>query len=147
MKKAERFERLLSIFDTAIEAYNTAPNLDPIQRRGGNAWFENYKRIVNEEKELGKVGRLKLIESQALTEFNESYSAISLHFWKLIKEKGIDLERKDVLQIVLDRGRIRSMDEYEIITDSIVDLQQSGYSEETISTLSTMLGDFETRRF
>jgi hypothetical protein len=89
---------------------------------------------------------LSYTENDIFTHWNESGGPDVERFWQLIKERGLPFERRDKIREILNRGRIRNDIEYDVVTDSIVILQQIGkISGEEAKKLSDMLGAFEKR--
>jgi hypothetical protein len=81
-----------------------------------------------------------------LTYWNESIDNHVDEFWNELYKNNIDFERKDTIQKVLKRGKIKDIHEFNNIIDNIVVAEQIGrINKEQVIELNNMIGDFEDR--
>lgn len=143
-QRANRLARTVDVAETVIRA---SRELSAREKREMLKFGEETKRFALEpEPRFRRVESLEYLESEFLTYWNESIGPDTETFWKLIKQAGIDFERRDVIQDVLRRGRIASIHEYDAIVDNIVIVEQEGIvSPAEVRELSRMLGEYESR--
>jgi len=67
-----------------------------------------------------------IIVSDFLTYYNEGGGPDVEEFWRRVQEAGLPFERKDVLGIVLNRDRVRTRSEYDIVIDTAIPASQTG---------------------
>jgi len=152
MKTKRLYENELTAFvklvQLAIESYTQYP---PYAQEHVDS---TVRHLEHERSEAingpGKYRNLRSLDQRVddiLIYFNEGAGTTVDYFWKRIKEEGLPYERKDVLKIVLERGKIRGRQEYDVVTDTFVPAQQEGrISAEEFERLSNMLGEYENRR-
>lgn len=101
---------------------------------------------LNPEPQFKKVASIKYLETDFFTYWNESADKEVDKFWIELHKNGIDFEKKDTIQTVLKRGKIKDIQEFDNIIDNIVAAEQVGRinREQTIE-LNKMIGDFENR--
>lgn len=67
-------------------------------------------------------------------------------FWSAVAERGLPFKRHDVISEVLERGRIRTLGEYDHVTDGLVLLEEEGrITPAERKKLERMLAEYEGR--
>ncbi len=145
MTYQERAERLSKAVDIAIEIINESDRFgDDFKTPMINFCTQIKQMALNPEPQFKKVVSIKYLENDFLTYWNESADREVDKFWKELHKNGIDFEKKDTIQTVLKRGKIKDIHEFDNIVDNIVVAEQIGrINKEQANELSNMIGDFE----
>jgi hypothetical protein len=89
---------------------------------------------------------LAQLEDIFFTEWNEGSGEDVERFWRLVAERGLPFERRDIVREILSRGRINNEMEFQTITDAIVIQAQLGrISPAEADKLGKILERFEQR--
>ncbi len=144
-ERADRLAKTADIADKIIRDSNTIPEASKHQ-------FLNWGQLVkdkalNPEPPFRKVVSIKFLENDFLIYWNESEGPDIDKFWKELNEKEIDFERKDIIQLVLKRKKIKNIHEYNYVTDNIVVAEQIvRIDKEQVAELNRLLSEFEQRQ-
>ena len=102
---------------------------------------------LNPEPQFKKVASLKYLENDFLIYWNEADGEDIEKFWIELYKNGIDFERKDTIQAVLKRKRIKDIPEYDSVIDNIVVAEQIGRIDKSqVKELNQLIGEFEQRQ-
>ena len=111
----------------------------------------NYYNILidlleNPRKEHQNSKSLKSLESDFLYYWNEAQNDDTNKFWDEIQNSGLKFKRKDKLNEVFKRGKIKNEIEYNYIIDiMIVAFQLGKINEEQFKLLNKYVGEFEKK--
>jgi hypothetical protein len=90
---------------------------------------------------------LRQSEADFFIYWNEASGPDVEQFWIQLIAIGLPFKRKDVLGMILKRGRIRGRTEYDIVIDTIVPAEQTGrISSLDAALLAKYLAEYEARR-
>ena len=144
----ERAERLAKTIDIAEKIIVESKSLDEKTRTHFLKWGREIKNMVlNPEPKFKKVASIKYLENDFLIYWNEADGEDIEKFWTELYKNGIDFERKDTLQAVLKRKRIKDIQEYDSIIDNIVAAEQIGRIDKNqVKELNQLIGEFEQRQ-
>lgn len=102
---------------------------------------------LNPEPQFKKLVSLKYLESDFFTFWNESTGLDVDKFWDRIFESKLGYVRKDAIQDVLKRKKIKDIHEFNFITDNIVGYKQTGQlNQEQVIELNKYIGEFDGRK-
>ncbi|MFK7980416.1 MAG: hypothetical protein AB8G86_10570 [Saprospiraceae bacterium] len=102
---------------------------------------------LNPKPQFRKVASLKYLENDFLIYWNETKGVDVENFWKKISTNKLTFKRKDILQKILKRKRIKDIHEYNVIVDKLVIAQQlEQINKEEFKLLSRLIGEFEEKR-
>lgn len=142
----ERYNKLVQIMDLVKYVTENSSILTPAEKKMTLGDQAIDRQDVEECFQTKNTSGLSQMEKIILTPWNENYDEDSELFWRLAKEKGIDIQRVDYLSKILKRGKIANFTEYEFLNDAIVILEQEGkVSESEAMELKAMIGKFEER--
>lgn len=103
--------------------------------------------VLNPEPRFKRLASLKQSENEFLTFWNESSGPQVEKFWSLVHENKLGYLRKDVINDVLRRKKIKSIHEFDTVTDNIVVYEQIGrINKQQVIELNNYLGEFEKRK-
>ncbi len=143
-------EKLFQAIDLAIEAYKKYPpkNWTPDIVTMVTTNLENDKnRITNAEKKFRTLGSLKYHVEAVFTFFQEGTGEAVEYFWKRIEEEGLDYERVNKLEKILNKGKIKGRIEYDYVIDMILVAEQKQLiTTEELKKLNQMIGEYESKR-
>ncbi len=144
----ERAERLAKTIDIAEKVIVNSKSLDEKTINHFINWGREIKHMaLNPQPQFKKVASLKYLENDFLIYWNEANGEDIEKFWTEILKNGIDFERKDTIQAVLKRKRIKNIHEYDSIIDKIVTAEQIGRIDKTqVKELNQLIGEFEQRQ-
>ncbi|WP_132215145.1 hypothetical protein [Mariniflexile fucanivorans] len=144
----ERAEQLVKTIDIAKKVIVNSKSLDDKTRTHFLNWGRDIKNMaLNPEPQFKKVASLKYLKNDFLIYWNEEDGKDIEKFWSKLYENGIDFEKKDTIQAVLKRKRIKDIHEYESVIDNIVVAEQMGRINKTqVKVLNQMIGEFEQRQ-
>ncbi len=147
MTYQERAERLSKAVDIAVKIVNESERFrDDFKTPMINFCTQVKQLALNPDPQFKKVASIKYLERDFLTYWNESADKEVDKFWAEIHKNGIDFEKKDTIQTVLKRGKIKNIHEFDNIIDNIVVAEQIGrINQEQVIELNKMIGDFENR--
>ncbi len=147
MTYQERAERLSKAVDIAVRIVNESERFgDDFKTPMINFCNQVKQMALNPEPQFKKVTSIKYLENDFLTYWNESADKEVEKFWIEIHKNGIEFEKKDTIQTVLKRGKIKDIHEFDTIIDNIVVEEQIGrINQEQVIELNKMIGDFENR--
>lgn len=99
---------------------------------------------LNPEPQFKKLVSLKYLESDFFTFWNESKGTDVDKFWDRVFQSKLGYVRKDAIQDVLKRKKIKNIHEFDFIIDNIVVYEQTGrLNHEQVIELNKYIGDFE----
>jgi hypothetical protein len=102
---------------------------------------------LNPEPKFRRLASLKYLESDFFIFWNESNGPDVDKFWHRVFESNLGYVRKDAIQDVLKRKKIKNVHEFDFITDNIVVYQQTGrLNEQQAIELNHYIGEFEKRK-
>jgi hypothetical protein len=102
---------------------------------------------LNPEPQFRRIVSLKYLESDFFTFWNESSGADVDKFWHRVFESKLGYVRKNAIQAVLKRRKIKNVHELDFITDNIVVYEQTGrLNQEQLIELNKYIGEFEIRK-
>lgn len=144
----QRAERLAKTIDIAEKVIIDSKSLDEKTRTHYLKWGREIKHMaLNPEPQFKKVASLKYLENDFLIYWNEADGEDIEKFWTELYKNGIDFERKDTLQAVLKRKRIKDIHEYDSVIDNIVFAEQIGRIDKNqVKELNQLIGEFEQRQ-
>jgi len=147
MTYRDRAERLSKAVDIAVKIVNESERFgDDFKTPMINFCNQVKQMALNPEPQFKKVASIKYLENDFLTYWNESADKEVDKFWIELHKNGIDFEKKDTIQTVLKRGKIKDIHEFDNIIDNIVVAEQIGrIDQEQVIKLNKMIGDFENR--
>lgn len=147
MTYQDRAERLSKAVDIAVKIVNESERFgDDFKTPMINFCNQVKQMALNPESQFKKVVSIKYLENDFLTYWNESADKEVDKFWIELHKNGIDFEKKDTIQTVLKRGKIKDIHEFDNIIDNIVVAEQIGrINPEQVIELNKMIGDFENR--
>lgn len=145
----EQAESLSKAIDIAISSFQNYPpkgfdksHIDHII----NTYLDARNRALNPEPQFEKISSLKYIVEEVFTYFQEATGETVNVFWKQIKNSALPYQRKNKLEKILKRNKIKNKIEYDFITDVIVPYEQEGLiSKEDIKALNFLLQEFEKK--
>jgi len=79
---------------------------------------------LNPEPQFKKLASLRYLENDFLIYWNEANDKGIEDFWTEVYKKGIDFQRKDSIQAVLKRKRIKDIHEFNNEIDNIIVAKQ-----------------------
>jgi hypothetical protein len=95
---------------------------------------------------MASMRSLSSLEEAFFGYWNEAQGPHVEQFWAAIAERGLPFERHDVIREVLERGRIRTLGEYDHVTDGLVLLEEEGrITSAERKKLEQMLAEYEGR--
>jgi hypothetical protein len=104
-------------------------------------------KALNPEPQFKKLVSLKYLESDFFTFWNESTGSDVDKFWDRVFKSKLGYVRKDAIQDVLKRKKIKNIHEFDFITDNIVVYEQTGrLNQEQVIELNKYIGEFEKRK-
>ena len=147
MTYQDRAERLSKAVDIAVKIVSESERFgDDFKTLMINFCNQVKQMALNPEPQFKKVASIKYLENDFLTYWNESPDKEVDRFWIELHKNGIDFEKKDTIQTVLKRGKIKDIHEFDNIIDNIVVAEQIGrINQEQVIKLNKMIGDFENR--
>ncbi|TAJ13471.1 hypothetical protein DMA11_08635 [Marinilabiliaceae bacterium JC017] len=123
----ERAERLSKAVDIAVKIIQESDSHgDDFKTPMVNFCNQVKQMALNPEPQFRKVASIKYLENDFLIYWNESADKEVDKFWIELHKNGIDYEKKDTIQAVLKRGRIKNIHEFDNIIDNIVVAEQIG---------------------
>jgi hypothetical protein len=147
MSYEDRAIRLAKAVDIALQIIDQSNDISVDLKKAMISFSEETKYMaLNPKPQFKKVASIKYLESDFLTYWNESIDNHVDEFWNELYKNNIDFERKDTIQKVLKRGKIKDIHEFNNIIDNIVVAEQIGrINKEQVIELNNMIGDFEDR--
>ncbi|MCB0704277.1 MAG: hypothetical protein KDC34_03170 [Saprospiraceae bacterium] len=144
----ERAEQLAKAIDIAEKIMLSSKSLDDITKTHFLNWGRELKNLaLHPEPVFRKIASLKYLENDFLVYWNEAEGKDVEDFWIEIYKNGIDYERKDTIQAVLKRNKIKDVHEYDNVIDNIVVAEQIGrINTEQVIELNRLIADFEQRQ-
>jgi hypothetical protein len=101
---------------------------------------------LNPEPQFKKLVSLKYLENDFFIFWNESTGPDVAKFWDRVFESKLGYDRKDAIQAVLKRKKIKNIHEFDFITDNIVVYKQTGrLRQDQVNELNKYIGEFEKR--
>lgn len=105
------------------------------------------KELLDPGSRFRTVLSLRQTETDFFIYWNEASGPDVEQFWIQLMAIGLPFKRKDVLGIILKRGRIRGRTEYDIVMDTIIPAEQTGrISTLEAALLAKYLAEYEARR-
>lgn len=141
----ERAERLGKAIDIAEKIISQSLEMEFSLKKAMLSFGNTTKNdALNPEPEFRKIASIKYLEDDFLIYWNEAKGSDIESFWKEIYSKKIGFERKDVIELVIKRNKIKNKNEYNTIIDTIVVAEQIGrITTEQREILSELIGQFE----
>jgi hypothetical protein len=144
-ERAERLAKTIDIADKIVRESQTIP--DNSKHHFLNWGREIKDKALNPEPQFKKVASIQFLENDFLIYWNEAKGPDIDKFWTEIHKSGIDFERKDTIQTVLKRNKIKDIHEYDDVIDNIVVAEQTGrIGQEQVKELNRLIGEFEQRQ-
>ena len=107
---------------------------------------EMKESALNPEPQFRKVASLKYLENDFLIYWNESEGEDVEKFWKKVSINKLSFKRKDVIQSVLKRKKIKDIHEHNIIVDRLIVAQQLGQiNQSEVKLLNQLISKFEKK--
>jgi hypothetical protein len=103
------------------------------------------RQALHPEPPFANLKSLAYLQDAFFTFWNESRGAHVARFWHTLAERGLPFAREDVIGRVLQRGRIRTVLEYEHVTDTMGASTQGKLSTTDQQRLSDMLDAYEKK--
>ena len=139
-KYLQRAEMFAKAVDIGADLLHGTPHADHLIKFG-----RQVKDLAQRPSQT--LAGLRQLEAAFFTYWNETSGPHVDRFWRLVAESDLPYTRTDVIGDVLQRGRIRSITEYEVVVDALVGAQQVGtISSEQAALLSDLIGRYEHRR-
>jgi hypothetical protein len=144
----EKAEQLAKTIDIAEKVIVGSKSLDEKTRTHFFNWGREIKNMaLNPKPQFKKVASLKCLENDFLIYWNEAHGEDIEKFWTEVYKNRIDFERKDTIQAVLKRNKIKDIHEYDSVIDNIVVAEQIGRIDKIqVNKLNKMIGEFEQRQ-
>lgn len=144
----EKAERLSKTIDIAEKVIIDSKTLDEKTRTHFFEWGRKIKHLaLNPDPLFKKVASLKYLENDFLIYWNEADGLDVEKFWTELYKNEIDYNRKDTLNAVLKRKRIKDIQEYDSVIDNIVVAEQIGRIDKgQVKELNQLIGEFEQRQ-
>jgi hypothetical protein len=143
----KRAKEYLEALEIAIEILETNSSIDVEMKKR----MMEYTRLeinltLNREKKFRNISSLSISEKEYFTYWNEATGDHVEKFWNEIRNAELNYKRKNYLEDILKRNRIKNIHEFNYVVDTLIIAQQ----EERISTkeaklLNDYLADFEKR--
>lgn len=149
MKKRKTYQESAELLARAIDIAETilknSKSLDEKTKNHFVNWGKEIRRMaLNPEPQFKKIASLKYLENDFFIYWNESEGKDIEDFWLEIYKAGIGFKRKDTIQAVLKRKRIKDIHEFNNIIDNIVVAEQIGQiNKEQVIELNRMIAQFE----
>jgi hypothetical protein len=144
----ERAQKLASAVDIAKEILNTSSEFTDFEKKEYLKLGEVVKGLaLNPRKGFKRMDSLKYLESDYFVHWNEIENPEGHKFWTELYKKGLYRERRNIIEKVLKRNKIKTIAEFEFINDTIVVAEQTGHITESQSKqLNQLMGDFEFKQ-
>ena len=144
----ERAEQLAKVVDIADKIIRNSTTLSEESKLQILNWGQQIKHMaLNPEPPFKKVASIKYLENDFLTYWNESSGPDIEKFWAELNQCGIDFKRKDIIQTVLKRKKIKDIHEYDGVIDNIVVGEQRGQiNNDQVIELNKLIEEFEKRK-
>lgn len=143
-ERKEMFIEALSIGDVIISATNeTEENVKTAFLK----FSDNVRSALSDpDPKFQNLKSLAYVENDYFAYWNEATGEHVEKFWKEMSTRSFPFGRKDILQAVLKRKKIKDEHEYHYLVDSIVVLQQEGrITHDEAALLSRYMDDFENK--
>ncbi len=143
----ERAKKLAKTIDIADIIVKKSKFLDEKTRDHFVNWGQELKKLaLNPEPQFKKIASLKYLENDFLIYWNEADGKDIEDFWIEVYQNGIDFQRKDSIQAVLKRKRIKDIHEFDNVIDNMVVAEQIGrLNKEQVIELNKMIAEFEKK--
>jgi len=147
-KYEEQADKLAKAVDIAEQTIKESTNFNADLVKPMLDFVKQIKHnALNPEPKFKKIVSLKYLESDFFTFWNESNGPDVDKFWKRVFESKLGYVKKDAIQDVLRRKKIKNIHEFDFITDNIVVYAQTGQlSQEQVIDLNKYIGEFEKRK-
>lgn len=148
MTYKERAERLAKAIDIAHKIIENSKTISEESKSNFFNWGQQIKKLaLNPEPQFKKVVSIKYLENDFLTYWNEGNGPDIENFWTELDQNGINFKRKDIIQAVLKRKRIKDIYEYDHVIDTIVIAEQmEQINHDQVIELNQLIGEFEGRQ-
>jgi hypothetical protein len=145
---AKRAAELIKAIDIAEHIVRASQSLPPevidAMLRSGRL---TKQQLLDPESRFRTASSLRQSEADFFIYWNEASGPDVEQFWIQLMAIGLPFKRKDVLGMILKRGRIRGRTEYDIVIDTIVPAEQTGrISSLDAALLAKYLAEYEARR-
>jgi hypothetical protein len=146
----EQAEKLIKAIDIAIEVIKTNPP-NGFNEQHIEIVLQTYERVknslLNPDPKYLNLGSLKYKIQDVFTYFNEGTGETVNEFWRRIKESGLPYYRENKLEKILSKKKIKNLQEYDYVIDTMVPFKQEGAISETdFELLSQLIGEYETKK-
>ena len=123
-----------------------ATNDEDFRRSFREFILDMRKSCIQREQRFMNMASVNMAINDFLVYYNEGGGPDVEEFWRRVQEAGLPFERKDVLRIVLNRDRVRTRSEYDIVIDTAIPASQTGrITEEQCSRLLQLAENYEQR--
>jgi hypothetical protein len=152
MSKTSKYEeqagKLVKVIDIAEQIIKEAPDFNAELAKPTLDFYTRIKYMVlNPEPQFKKLVSLKYLESDFFALWNEASGPDVDKFWNRIFQSKLGYVRKDTIQAVLKRGKVKNIQEFDFVTDNIVVYEQTGLlNQEQVIKLKKHIGEFEGRK-
>jgi hypothetical protein len=146
-KYEEQADKLAKAVDIAEQVIKGSADFNPALAKPMLDFGTQVKhKALNPEPQFKKIASLKYLESDFFTFWNESGGPDVDKFWDKVFESRLGYFRKDEIQDVLKRKRIKNIHEFHFITDNIVVYEETGrLNHEQVTELNEYIAEFERR--
>jgi len=142
--------KLAKACDIAIEIFGKFPPKNWDKKtvlHVQNCYREWKDKALTPQPKFKNLASLKYKTDDVFTIFLEESGDFVEYFWKEIKNQNLDYVRKDILGKILKRGKIKSMMEFDYVTDVMVlAIQENRITNVEFKLLNEMLGNFERKK-
>ncbi len=141
----ERAQKLALAVEIAQEIINTSSKLTDLDKKEYLKLGQLVKGCaLNPRKGFKRMDSLKYLESDYFVHWDEIENPEGHRFWTELFKKGLYRERRNIIEKVLKRNKIKNIAEFEFINDTIVVAEQTGHITESQSKqLNQLMGEFE----
>jgi len=143
-------ELIINIIDIAIDCFTKNPPKEFKEshiKQFVNTYIDYRNKVINPEPQFRNLKSLKYIKNDVLTYFQEGSGKAVDIFWKEVNEKQFGFIRVNRFEKVLQRGKINSQIEYDMIIDHYNSyIETNTLSNTEIINLNELISDFEKKR-
>jgi len=128
LKSKDKAKSLLEAIKIGTAIINSSTHLDSKTKLAFNELHRYSKNIINSGFEKNKLTlyELKMIESELFTYWNESINLDVELFWKEINDRNLEFKRKNLIKYLLENGRLKSVEQWIGLYNSIEELSSTG---------------------
>jgi hypothetical protein len=147
-KYAEQADKFAKAVDIAEQVIKESADFNADLAKSMLDFGTQVKHMaLNPEPQFRRLVSLKYLESDFFIFWNESIGRDVDKFWNRVFENKLGYVRKDAIQDVLKRKKIKNIHEFDFIVDNIVVYEQTGrLSEQQVIELNKYIAGFEKRK-